>query len=157
MFLDMARTYFSAFGIERPTVVEIGCHRDKQRRYYHALGCDYLGLDISDIYAPPDILGDCHDPAVVEKVKGWLDGRPINLLFIDGDHRYEGVRQDYEIYAPMVEGIIAFHDLAGEPGVARFWDELQRGDHGELKKLFVSLTYHTGNIRRVGTGVVADP
>jgi hypothetical protein len=38
------------------------------------------------------------------------------LLFIDGDHRYEGVRRDFEMYSPLVGagGLIAFHDNPGE-------------------------------------------
>lgn len=156
LFLDFIASYFKACDIERPTVVEIGCHRDKQRRFYRALGCDYLGLDISDKYAMPDILGDCHAAPVVEQVKTWLSGRPINLLFIDGDHSYEGVRQDYEIYAPMVKGLIAFHDLAGEPGVRRFWNELQSAKYGTMRRVFIDMTFHTSDIGRVGTGIMVE-
>ena|ERR1035437_168903 len=37
---------------------------------------------------------------------------PIDMIFIDGVHSYNGVREDYEKYAPYVKqyGIIAFHD-----------------------------------------------
>jgi len=35
---------------------------------------------------------------------------PIKVLFIDGDHSIEGVRQDCDNYIPKVNGIIAFHD-----------------------------------------------
>lgn len=157
LFLDLTSTYFKVCLIDHPVILEIGCHRDKQRPFYEAIGGEYLGIDISDIYAMPDILGDCHDPAVIDKVKAWLAGRPINLLFIDGSHLYEDVRRDYEIYSPMVRGIIAFHDIAGELGVNRFWDELQAGIHGNLRKLFLNLIFSTADIRRVGTGVVIDP
>jgi predicted O-methyltransferase YrrM len=38
--------------------------------------------------------------------------RPIRLLWIDGDHSYEGAKADFDTFAPfLVEaGIIAFHD-----------------------------------------------
>lgn len=38
---------------------------------------------------------------------------PINLLFIDGNHDYEAVLQDYEQWSPLVKpgGMIAFHDV----------------------------------------------
>ncbi|HWI53962.1 MAG TPA: class I SAM-dependent methyltransferase [Symbiobacteriaceae bacterium] len=38
--------------------------------------------------------------------------KPISLLFIDGDHSYDGARADYERFSPHVVpgGIIAFHD-----------------------------------------------
>jgi hypothetical protein len=42
--------------------------------------------------------------------------RPLRLLWIDGDHTYEGVRLDFDLFSPfLVEGaIIAFHDTLHE-------------------------------------------
>jgi predicted O-methyltransferase YrrM len=39
---------------------------------------------------------------------------PIELLFIDGDHSYEGVRRDAELWLPrlMNGGTVMFHDVA---------------------------------------------
>lgn len=36
----------------------------------------------------------------------------IDLLFIDGDHRYESVLRDFRLWSPLVKpgGVIAFHD-----------------------------------------------
>jgi hypothetical protein len=54
------------------------------------------------------------------------------VLFIDADHRYDGVRRDYELYSPLVRdgGLIAFHDIRpnvqdAETQVYRLWDELK--------------------------------
>jgi predicted O-methyltransferase YrrM len=56
-----------------------------------------------------------------------LDGREIDLLFIDGDHSYAGVKSDYEMYHPLVakDGLIAFHDIVEIPAQAADW---QRGN-----------------------------
>ena len=61
-----------------------------------------------------------------------MDGRKLDFLFIDGDHRYEGVRRDFEMYGPLVRrgGIIAFHAIVPGPpenvgGVPRFWREIK--------------------------------
>jgi predicted O-methyltransferase YrrM len=69
----------------------------------------------------------------VEKVKDVLGGSPIDFLFIDGDHTYEGVKRDFELYSPLVKkgGIIAFHDIAVHPEKLKcfvnvFWDELKK-------------------------------
>lgn len=80
---------------------------------------------------------DSHDKATLEKVKGILNGRKIDFLFIDGDHTYEGVKKDFEIYAPLVtqNGIIALHDIVPQPSceVNRFWDEIKsQYEHVEI-------------------------
>jgi predicted O-methyltransferase YrrM len=66
--------------------------------------------------------------AVVER----LGGHPINFLMIDGDHRYDGVRRDFELYSPLVasDGVIAFHDILPHPRaplcqVDVFWNEIK--------------------------------
>jgi predicted O-methyltransferase YrrM len=64
--------------------------------------------------------------------------RPIDLLFIDGDHSYDGVKSDWELFSPhMTEfGIVVFHDTIwdrrsdstwsrADMGVPRFVDELR--------------------------------
>jgi predicted O-methyltransferase YrrM len=51
---------------------------------------------------------------------------PIKLLFIDGDHAYESVKQDYELWSPLVVtgGWVIFHDYTKPyPGVRKFVDE----------------------------------
>jgi predicted O-methyltransferase YrrM len=66
--------------------------------------------------------------ATRDEVSSFFRGEPLDVLFIDGDHTYEGVRRDYELYAPLVRsgGVIAFHDIVDGPetsvgGVPRFW------------------------------------
>jgi predicted O-methyltransferase YrrM len=51
--------------------------------------------------------------------------RPIDLLFIDGDHSYEGCRADLNAWIDFVKqgGWIAFHD-SSEAGVASAINEL---------------------------------
>lgn len=73
-----------------------------------------------------EVLGDSHDEKVrtevFRKVAGTLD-----LLFIDGDHEYAGVRQDYQDYSPLVRkgGWIVFHDSIGYDSVRKFCSELK--------------------------------
>ena len=78
------------------------------------------------------IRADSHKADTLGQVKTILDGRGIDFLFIDGDHTYEGVKMDFEMYGPLVKegGIIAFHDIvAGEwesvGGVPQFWCEVR--------------------------------
>jgi cephalosporin hydroxylase len=48
-----------------------------------------------------------------DRVIRSLNGALLDVLFIDGDHSYEGVRADYERYKHLVRagGFIAFHDI----------------------------------------------
>jgi predicted O-methyltransferase YrrM len=85
------------------------------------------------------IEGDSREPATKQAVKRALGGEPLDVLFIDGDHSYDGVKSDFELYGPLVRvgGLIGIHDInedyatrhgrqtpsiSGE--VPRFWREL---------------------------------
>lgn len=52
--------------------------------------------------------------------------KPIGLLFIDADHEYESVRQDFELWSPYVMegGFIVFDDVPAWPGPTRLVKEL---------------------------------
>lgn len=80
---------------------------------------------------------DSHDSVTVEDLKRALSDAPIDFLFIDGDHSYDGVKQDFEQYAPLVRpgGMVALHDVvaADAPGVARFWSELTETHETEVR------------------------
>jgi predicted O-methyltransferase YrrM len=88
------------------------------------------------------VRADSHAPATLEKVRALLGNRKLDLLFIDGDHSYEGVKMDFEMYSHLVarDGIIAFHDIVDGPetavgGVPKFWRELKPGrQHLEFVK-----------------------
>jgi cephalosporin hydroxylase len=77
---------------------------------------------------------DSHAPESLTRVRQLLAGEPLDFLLIDGDHSYEGVKADFEMYGPLVRpgGAIAFHDIAGHTpekvgGVPRFWQEVRAG------------------------------
>ncbi|MBP6716182.1 MAG: class I SAM-dependent methyltransferase [Acidobacteria bacterium] len=77
------------------------------------------------------IRASSHDPASLAAVREAMGGEPIDVLFIDGDHSLDGVRQDVADYGPLVRagGIIALHDIhphsRGWGGdVPQLWPEL---------------------------------
>lgn len=53
---------------------------------------------------------------------------PVDLVFIDGDHTYRGVRRDFELQRRFPHRFLALHDISGANrytrGVGRFWQEL---------------------------------
>jgi predicted O-methyltransferase YrrM len=75
---------------------------------------------------------DSHLPEAFVAVKQVLRGTPVDVLFIDGDHSYAGVKQDFQTYAPLVRpnGLVLLHDIAEHPPekqchVSEFWKELR--------------------------------
>ena len=86
------------------------------------------------------IRADSHAQETKERVVKILGGEKLDYLFLDGDHTYDGVHRDFEMYAPLVRGggMVAFHDIVtynpeSRCEVARFWNEVKlRYAHREI-------------------------
>lgn len=90
-----------------------------------------LGTDLYEIAATKDIFSvfwericseGLEDVVVPIRAKSSaaaavLRARAFDLVFIDGDHRYESVLADIELYKPLVRagGILCGHDCEGRP------------------------------------------
>ena len=101
-----------------------GGYSARRKRYYQRFARRGQRLHL--------LQGDSHSAEMLGQVKAALKDQPLDYLFIDGDHRYEGVKHDFEMYAPLVRkgGVIAFHDIVEGPpenvgGVPQYWRELK--------------------------------
>lgn len=88
------------------------------------------------------IRANSHSQETLKKVKNVLNGRKVDFLFIDGDHTYEGVKKDFEMYSTLIKGngIIAFHDIVFGPkenvgGVPGFWEEVKDNYYYSFKEI----------------------
>lgn len=77
-------------------------------------------------------------------VRNW--NKPIDMLFIDGDHTYEAVKRDYDEWLPHVRpgGVILFHDSRKLPDTPE--DTFNRGWSGPTR-----LVHELADDRRVKT------
>ena len=70
-----------------------------------------------------------------QAARDWSE--PVDLVFVDGDHREAACRLDWELWSGLVEpgGVMAFHDARagkpggwGDPGPTAVVDQLFRGE-----------------------------
>ena len=150
-FLEFCELYLKKHKIKNPIVVELGTWRNGQKQFYkQLLGAHHIGID-SSRKSKSDIHGFTHDSRTLEKLKEKLGGKPIDILFIDASHWYKDVKKDFEIYSPLCDGIVAFHDInhgryhrkRANWEVWKFWDEL-KADPSMKDFLFSSIERATG-------------
>lgn len=87
------------------------------------------------------VSADSHKQETLDRVKEILNGQELDFLFIDGDHSYDGVKQDFHMYRELVKdgGYIGFHDINDTEfhrslncHVAPFWNEL-KNEHESIE------------------------
>lgn len=79
------------------------------------------------------IQGDSHTNEIVTQLKSVLKDKKIDYLFIDGDHTYDGVKQDFETYTQLLNknAIVAFHDIVSDKSevpnhfVSEYWNDIK--------------------------------
>ncbi len=91
------------------------------------------------------IEGDSHDIETKNKVTELLKGQQINFLFIDGDHTFSGIKQDFYDYLPFCksQSFVVFHDIvisdhhhSRDVYVGEFWNEIKNEyNHWEFIEL----------------------
>lgn len=112
--------------LEPQYILEIGVHRGylckTWREAFPEAGVVGIEKDISELEFTDFWLidGDSKDPHVRERARKVGE---YDLVFIDGDHTFEGAKADWNAYANLVRpgGIVAFHDTrrVGEQWVGK--------------------------------------
>lgn len=82
---------------------------------------------------------DSHSRQTLDKITSILNGEKVDILYIDGDHSYDGSKKDFEMYGGLVKkgGLIVLHDIVphgeDERRISEFWSEIKdKYDHREI-------------------------
>jgi predicted O-methyltransferase YrrM len=121
---------FSQLAVPGSTVISLDFHFTLLGKVYGALQKPLLRKFVRNDQSLFLLRRDSHLPETLTIIRDILHGNELDFLFIDGDHTYEGVREDFNMYSPLVRsgGMIAFHDVAQSGGsreVWRLWEELK--------------------------------
>jgi len=154
-YLVFLKEYFKAHNIVNPVIVEIGTQYGHQKAHYEKfLDAVHIGIDISDKLSKPDILGNSHKPATVAVLLKVLNGKTINVLFLDGAHTYADTYADYCTYGPLVTDIIAFHDIRHEKEIGQLWRDLQAAEKENKNLTFLSIGAWGNGWCELGIGLI---
>lgn len=146
------------------TILEIGCDaggtlyawgRIAKKVYGITLlnGGFASGLPLYD-HRATIFTGNSHDPHTVKRLEDCLGDTRVDFLFIDGDHTYDGVFNDFWIYKRFVRdwGFIGIHDICeytdmvNDLKVHLFWDSLKEQFPHWLRWEFKQFPYNWGGI-----------
>lgn len=128
----------TVISVDFPTGIH-GGQGFQERTYVISDALEQVNLTNKQFYA---VNGNSRDLYLVNRVNELLDGKKIDFLFIDGDHTYEGVKGDFEIYKQFLadDAIVGFHDVIDSGFhrnencfVSKFWNELkEQYEHKEF-------------------------
>jgi len=112
------------FGVK--SYLELGVGAGGCSRYMTRLGIFHvIGVDLHEdrpLYLPEHAtykMADSRDENLVREL-GKFDA-----IFVDTDHSYETTKREFELWWPMTNIIMGFHDICLRgTGVPRLWEEL---------------------------------
>jgi len=132
----------------------------------HVYACD-LTFNTNPIYGDTpyrnmvtEFTGNSHDPTLIKRIKEEVVS--VDVLFLDGDHSREGVRQDFENFYDIVRlgGFIIIHDILDTDChrnqgvyVSEFWNEI-KNKYSSLEFIDQNEYLGAGVSKSMGIGVI---
>ena len=124
------------FDIDTTVLIDDNCHATAGYRHDILIDIDYI-----------EFIGNSQSKEAVAFVRN-LD-RMFDVVFIDGDHTYEGASADVVNYSPFVSpgGYLIMHDTVSAPGVKRVFEGVKNAG------CFSVVEFYTG---WCGTGIIKN-
>lgn len=124
-------------------LLETGTNKGGTSYAFCLAGCSVVSLDIVSYAEVRRVEKDFSNTfaAVIADSKSHKTNTIYDMLFIDGDHSYEGVKADYDNFIGNVRpgGFVAFHDIKDSHlhrkqncWVSRFWQEIRGENYVEF-------------------------
>lgn len=124
----------------------------KKNHNLKAIACDLIG--------PTNIMLDyySHNKSI-QYVQGdslnitrSTTGGDVDLILIDGDHSYDGVKGDFENCLQLNPKYVVFHDITNDacPGTVSFWQEIK----SQYKHFEFTDQYESVNGSYLGIGLI---
>jgi len=154
--------------IDPRIVMEIGC--DKGGTLLHwiichpnvrkVIACEFRGCPIKELFEKqfPDVEflwleESSYAPPAAEKVKAFLGGEKLDVVFIDGDK--SAFRKDFDIYSPMVRlgGLVFMHDVYDRSGRSACAQDFRTLCQSRLASTVIDLTESIQAKQRARAGV----
>lgn len=126
-------------------VVSIELSNDRVRNFGANIR-RYYGKWVLDDKRSSFLIGSSSDPNTVGKAYNFLK-KKVDLLFIDGDHRYGAVLADWLLYKNLVRkgGIVAFDDcvldVPGYYDTSRLMKQMEKGEIDGVKRKINRIVY----------------
>lgn len=122
--------------IDLPGGIHGGGYAEQKSRLFREFVSDrpHVAMDL--------VRASSQAPETKAHVRKLLVGDAVDLLFIDGDHRLDGVTRDFELWRDLVRpgGHILFHDILPHTRlpscqVDQLWQRLQREHPGHTMEI----------------------
>lgn len=156
---ELRRALDRVVALKPKVIVELGCDRGGTLYAWRQVCERVYGITLErnadsagaacETHGAVVLLSDTHEAAALKWLEHSLDGAPVDVLVVDGDHHYRGVVADVRMYGPLVRpgGLILLHDVlptrfAGVR-VWQLWGQL----HGKFATSEIGSVYGWGVIR----------
>lgn len=133
-FSQLAAPDALIISIDLPGAPNCGGQTSNERNYFSS----FISFGQQIRFIP----SNSHFHATLDALRSILDGRKVDLMFIDGDHSYGGVKIDFDMYADLAadDCLLTLHDICLRPEhwgagneVGLFWDEIKQ--HYETREI----------------------